>query len=239
MDKLLQKYASRADMPLLEAARLRMLPDKLLVIKIAWLYFPEKADEAKRRLFCTALNEAGTKGDLKAEIISEQKPVRIAMKINGRPINPNACDEYRTVQYYRIHRDDYKAFLQENGEWPPTPDMLIANWFDLEIPASEALAEAIEDAEDGNDSLNELGLLFEKVSLTAFPKRKRLPNADEILDVLKERGDDFDSNKIIIKIVGESVHWQPTDGTSPSIAGKKRLQNIVSKIRKIHKNSRL
>ena len=239
MDKLLQKYASRDDMPLLEAARLRILPDKLLVMQIAWLYYSEKADEAKRRLFCIALNEAGTKGDLKAEIISEQKPVRIAIKINGRPINPDARDEYRTVQYYLVHRNDYRAFLEANGEWPPAPSALIANWFELEIPSAEELIEEIEDAEDGEEALNELGLLFEKVSLTAFPKRKRLPNADEILDVLKERCDDFDSKKIIIKIEGESIHWQPTDGTAVSVAGKKRLQNIVSKIRKIHKNSRL
>ena len=239
MDKLLQKYASLENMSVMEAARLRILPDQLTVLQIVWLYFPEKADESKRNVLGNALNEAGAKGDLKVEVFSKRKPVRIFMKFNGRPIDPNAEDVYETVNYYNIHRDDYKAFLQANDEWPPAPGTLIANWFELETPSPEKFIEEIEEDEEEDEPLSELGLLFEKVSLTAFPKRKRPPNTDEILDVLKERGAEFDSKSIIIKIEGESIHWQPTDGKAPSIAVKKTLQNIVSTIRKKHKNSRL
>ncbi len=229
----MQKYAPRDNLPLLEAARLGMLPDQLKAWHVAWLYFPEKADEQKRKIFCNALNEAATKGDLKAELKGKQRPVRIAMKINGRPINPNARDEYETVHYYIVHRDDYKAFLQANGEWPPTAGTLIANWYGAEIPQPEIAIEASKRKEVAPP--NELHQLIEKVYLTARPKSKRAPNADEILSILKERCAEFDTNNIITEIKGNSIHWGPTDGTSGKPMGRKALQNLISELNKKHK----
>lgn len=236
MEKLIQKYATRDDLPLLEAARLGMLPDQLKAWHIAWLYFPEKADEPKRKIFCNALNEAATKGDLKAELKDKKRTVRIAMKINGRPINPNARDEYETVHYYVVRRDAYKAFLQANGEWPPTAGTLIANWYATEIPQPEIAREA---PKKKAPAPNELHQLIEKVYLTARPKLKRAPNADEILSILKERRAEFDTNKIITEIKGNSIHWNPTDGTLGKPMGRKALQNLISELNKKHKKQRV
>jgi hypothetical protein len=225
MEKLLQKYAPRDDLPLLEAARLGMLPESLKAWHIAWLYFPEKADEKKRTIFCKALNEAVGRGELKADTKEKKRAVRIAMKwIDGRPINPNARDEYETLRYYVIHRDDYKAFLQANNEWPPAPDSLIARWYSEQI-ADQAPAKVTTPRE------SDLHELLERTLLTLKPELARWPSAREVWRALQERADTLDIDQILYKIDGDIIEWRSMAGNTNTITYN-GVANRLSKIRK-------
>ena len=232
----MQKYAARDDLPLLEAARLGMLPDQLKAWHIAWLYFSEKADEPRRKIFCNALNEAATKGDLKAELRSMQRPVRIAMKFNGRPVDPDARDEYETLHYYVVNRDDYKAFLQANGEWPPAPDALIARWYETEMPKQDLVSAPLK--KNPVPRINALHQLIEKVFLALYTKTKIMPHAKEVFRELEQNTDTYDTGDIIQEIVEDVIYWRSSHGAAPKMA-MKAFRNRVSIIRRKYEKQKV
>ena len=236
MEKLLQKYASRDNLPLLEAARLGLLPDQLKAWYIAWLYFPEKADEPKRKIFCTVLNEAAARGDLKAELKDKKRMLRMAMKINGRPINPNARDEYETVHYYVVHRDDYKAFLQANGEWPLAPDTLIARWYETEMHEENVASPTRK--KKRVPRTNELHQLIEKVFVALWTKTKIMPQAKEVFRELETHTDTYDTGEIIQEIKDDVIYWRSSHGAAPKMA-MKAFRNRVSLIRKKYEKQKV
>lgn len=83
---------------------------------------------------------------------------------------------------------------------------------------------------------NELYVVVEKAYLVLRSELRRPPDADEMLKALKERRVKFDPDEIITEIKGKSIHWKPTDGGAGKVAGRKRLQNILSDLNKKYTN---
>lgn len=225
MEKIIRKYARPNSVPLTAGAKYGVLPQHLTVKQIVALHFPDKQDRSQRLILSNALHEAIKAGELKAETKESRRLIQTSMRwIDGTRVNPNIQDKYQTLHFYRIHRDDYRAFLIASEEWPPVPDSLLAGWWGQESIPSQNVAPL-------PPRENDIHRLLERTFLLLRDELKRPPQAKEILRALEKDQDKYDPDGIIDEIKADILYWQSTDGNDCQMT-LKTLRNRVSIIRK-------
>lgn len=202
MEKILRRYVRPGSVSLESGAKYGLLPEKLNPQQIARLYFPEKEATADRVAIIAALQEAIKSGELKAEA-----------RVN------------QTFRSYSIHRDNYRAFLEANGEWPPAADSPIAAWFaevtsDVSAPERQPVPRE-----------NEMHVLLERAFLLLHDELGRAPSVKEVWRALQERADTLDTDCILHKIDGDFIEWRSMAGHT-SVMRFDSAANRLSKIRK-------
>lgn len=202
MEKILRRYVRPGSVSLESGAKYGLLPERLNLQQIARLYFPDKKASPDRVAIIAALQEAIKSDELKAETRQNQ-----------------------TFRSYSIHRDDYRAFLEANGEWPLPADAPIAAWY----------AEAT-----GNDSPserqpvpreNEMHVLLERAFILLRDEFGRPPTVKEVWRALQERADTLDTDHILYKIDGDTIEWRSMAGHT-SVMRFDSAANRLSRIRK-------
>lgn len=202
MEKILRRYVRPGSVSLESGAKYGLLPEKLNPQQIARLYFPEKEATADRVAIIAALQEAIESGELKAE-----------------------TRENQTLRSHSIHRDDYRAFLEANGEWPPAADSPVAAWF-AEASGDEAPPERHPVPRE-----NEMHVLLERTFLLLHDELSRAPSVKEVWRALQERADTLDTDHILYKIDGDTIEWRSMAGHT-SVMRFDSAANRLSKIRR-------
>jgi len=226
MEKILRRYARPGSVSLESGAKYGLLPEKLTLQQIARLYFPDKKATADRVAIIAALQEAIKSDELKAETLEHQRLVQTSMLwVDGSKINPDIEDKYQTFRSFRIHRDDYRAFLEVNGEWPLPADSPVAAWF-AEASGDEAPPERQPVPRE-----NEMHVLLERAFLLLRDELGRAPTIKEVWRALQERADTLDIDCILHKIDGDFIEWRSMAGHT-SVMRFDSAANRLSKIRR-------
>lgn len=226
MEKILRRYVPPGSVSLESGAKYGLLPEKLNLQQIARLYFPEKEATTDRVAIIAALQEAIKSGELKAEMLEHQRLVQTSMLwVDGSKINPDIEDKYQTFRSFRIHRDDYRAFLEANGEWPLPADSPIAAWF-AEVSGNESSPEKQPVPRE-----NEMHVLLERAFLLLRDELGRAPSVKEVWRALQERADTLDTDHILYKIDGDTIEWRSMAGHT-SVMRFDSAANRLSKIRR-------
>lgn len=226
MEKILRRYVRPGSVFLESGAKYGLLPEKLNPQQIARLYFPEKEATTDRVAIIAALQAAIKSGELKAETIEHRQLVQTSMLwVDGSKINPDIEDKYQTFRSFRIHRDDYRAFLEANGEWPPAADSPVAAWF-AEVSGNESPPEKQPVPRE-----NEMHVLLERAFLLLRDELGRAPSMKEVWRALQERADTLDTDHILYKIDGDTIEWRSMAGHT-SVMRFDSAANRLSKIRR-------
>lgn len=226
MEKILRRYVRPGSVSLESGAKYGLLPEKLNPQQIARLYFSEKKASADRVAIIAALQTAIKSGELKAETVERRQLVQTSMLwVDGSKINPDIEDKYQTFRSFRIHRDDYRAFLEANGEWPLPADSPIAAWF------AEASNQELSPEKQLVPRENEMHVLLERAFVLLHDELGRAPSVKEVWRALQERADTLDTDHILYKIDGDTIEWRSMAGHT-SVMRFDSAANRLSKIRK-------
>lgn len=215
MDFLInQGGKSLSRMTMKERAASHCLPERLRVVDIAALSFPEQKN--KQAILRAELERLCEVEEIKHSI----ETVGACFTLTGGS-GPNK--QIGTTDFYLIHRDALKAYLQRQKQWPV--DGLLANWWPDETQAAPQQLPEVEAVSQskGRKRKDMLTVAIE----AAIVRLKKKPSFDELWSYFQSDKDetgnieDFDDGKIT---------WKDTKGRLHDVP-KRSLANRLSRIK--------